>query len=142
MRSETCSRSGAIEGEAGVVGPSHGDFAPWNLLVTGKRAVLVDWESATANGAAFHDVCHWLVQAHSLLGNPSHDDLLAGLQRGEGWVGAALEGYADGAGVSPADAVHGMTAYLRARRSTAAPQTRRDHEAILGRYRLLQTLEA
>jgi thymidylate kinase len=60
------------DGPDGVpTGPSHGDFAPWNVLRTEEGWLLVDWEYASAERPAFYDVFHHLVQSHVHLGRPS-----------------------------------------------------------------------
>ena len=38
--------------------------------------VLVDWESAGEQALPFHDLCHFLVQSHALLGQPTSPELL------------------------------------------------------------------
>ena len=131
-------RTGVIEGPVGLHGPAHGDFAPWNLLQTPNDAILVDWESAAADLPAFHDVCHWLIQAHALLGHPSSEELLRGLEHGEGWMGAAIRGYAEGAGLDPTDVTAGMISYLQIERPK--PRTSRERAAVSARMRLLGAL--
>jgi hypothetical protein len=85
---------GALERE----GICHGDFAPWNLLEEDGGFVLVDWESAGPVPAPAWDLCHWLVQAHALLGRPHRDELFAALE-GRGPLGEAVHGYLEEAGV-------------------------------------------
>ena len=131
-------RAGVIEGPDGLRGPGHGDFAPWNLLQASNNAVLVDWESAAPDLPAFHDVCHWLVQVHSLLGRPSSKELLRGIERGEGWIGAAIRSYAEGAGLDPKDATAGMISYLR--NELRKPRTSHDRVGVSARARLLYEL--
>lgn len=78
--------------------PSHGDFAPWNVMATTDGWVLIDWEEAGFDSRGFTDPLHYLVQAHALLGRPRTSELVAGL-RGEGWVARALTAYGDAAGL-------------------------------------------
>ena len=128
-------RSGASDGDLGPIGPAHGDCAPWNLLQTSDALVLIDWESAAAALPAFHDVCHWLVQAHVLLGRPSRSELLRGLQRGEGWVGAAIASYAAGAELPSSDAPSAMASYLKTstRKLEATDRPRAQGRVVAGR---------
>lgn len=40
----------------------HGDFAPWNVLATeGRRLVLIDWESSRAEGLPYADLAYFLL---------------------------------------------------------------------------------
>ena len=60
------------DGPDGIpVGPSHGDFAPWNVLRTDDGWILIDWEYAATERPAFYDIFHHLVQSHVHLGRPS-----------------------------------------------------------------------
>ena len=92
-------------------GFSHGDCAPWNLVDEGSRLVLVNWEAATTGALPFVDVFHYLLEAHAVLGRPSPSAVFDGLS-GVGWVGTAIEAYAEGAGVSTADAEKLWVKYL------------------------------
>lgn len=85
-------------GRSGDRGPTHGDFAPWNLLATEDGWALIDWEEASPDGEPFFDIFNYQFRAHALLGRPRFDDLVRGLQ-GEGQMGAALSAYAAAAGV-------------------------------------------
>jgi hypothetical protein len=75
---------------------AHGDFAPWNVLWTGSRWVVGDWENARTDAPPFFDVLHWFVRSHSLLGKPRKSALVRGF-RGAGWIGESLGAYAEGA---------------------------------------------
>jgi hypothetical protein len=97
----------------GVSGPSHGDFAPWNLLRTDHGWALVDWEDASQSRPAMFDLFHFIVQAHALLGRPSQGALIAGAVHGGGWIGRAIQAYADSAGVPAEDAPELLRSYLR-----------------------------
>lgn len=51
-----------------MVGISHGDFAPWNVKVTGTDSVVVmDWEYGSNTGPAAWDWIHYLIQRSSLV---------------------------------------------------------------------------
>ena len=104
-------RSGKRAIDGGWVGPAHGDCAPWNLLRTSHGWVLVDWESA-GEAPAFHDVCHFVVQSHALLGRPSATEVIDGFQRRRGWVGRAISVYAEAADLSPESARDALAGYL------------------------------
>ena len=93
------------------VGLAHGDFAPWNLLETHRRWVLIDWDDAHAGAPPFYDIFHYLVQSTTLLGRPSRRALMLGLE-GNGWVGRAVAAYASGAGVAIAEAPRHLESYL------------------------------
>jgi hypothetical protein len=80
------------------VGPTHGDFAPWNLLRTDRGWLLIDWEYASREHPAFYDIFHHLVQTHVLLHRPSRRTLLEGMT-GEGPMAPLLHAYARAAGV-------------------------------------------
>jgi hypothetical protein len=99
--------------ESAGVGVAHGDCAPWNLLSSVGSWVLVDWESATTTAPPFHDVFHYVVQSHALLGRPRADTILAGLD-GRGWIGEAIHAYADASGHPVFDAVDHLLGYLSA----------------------------
>jgi energy-coupling factor transporter ATP-binding protein EcfA2 len=94
-------------------GNAHGDLAPWNLLRSGSRWLLVDWEHASSEAPSFHDVCHFLVHSYSLTGRPTHREIVRGLD-GRGWVGDALQAYADGARIPLAGAPDALVRYLTA----------------------------
>jgi hypothetical protein len=104
-------RSGKREAEAGWTGPAHGDCAPWNLLRTSTGWALVDWESA-GEALAFHDICHYIVQSHALLGWPSGSRVIEGFIRGRGWVGRAISVYAEAADIPPEAAPEALASYL------------------------------
>lgn len=98
-------------------GPAHGDCAPWNLLQTDQGWVLIDWEDAMADAPPFYDLCHYLVQGHTLLGRPSWSEVRQGFLHGDGWVGRAVHAYAEGAGLTADQAPAFLQAYLRASQS-------------------------
>jgi thymidylate kinase len=87
------------DGPDGVpVGPSHGDFAPWNVLRTNDGWLLIDWEYASTERPAFYDVFHHLVQSHVHLGRPSRRVLLEAVI-GHGSLAPLLRIYARAADV-------------------------------------------
>jgi hypothetical protein len=104
-------RSGKREAEGGWTGPAHGDCAPWNLLWVSPGWALVDWENA-GEEAAFHDICHYIVQSHALLGSPSASSVLEGFLGGRGRVGRAIAAYADAAEIPPESAPEALAGYL------------------------------
>lgn len=92
----------------------HGDAAPWNLLATTKDGfVLVDWEEAGPAAGEAWDLCHWLVHAHTLLGRPRLDEVLAA-QRGEGRQGKAVRAYLQATGLDREALPAAMAHYLEA----------------------------
>jgi thymidylate kinase len=103
--------AGAAEANGALVGPAHGDVAPWNVLRSGSEWVLVDWEVAREDAPPFFDVFHYLVQGHFLLGRPRRQALLRGIA-GEGWVGEAVAAYAEGAGIPLSEGAAAFVAYL------------------------------
>lgn len=122
-------------------GPAHGDFTPWNLLRVGREWVLCDWADAEPEAPAFFDVLHWLVSAHALLGRPSLDALLAGLN-GRGWAGAAIAAWADGAGLARERASDHLRAYLEATARSIDPEAEDGRRALRARDRLTLALDA
>jgi hypothetical protein len=78
-----------------LLGPTHGDCAPWNLLRAKNSWVLVDWEKAEFAGPAFFDVFHFLVQSHDAFRRPSYNAIVDGL-KGKGKIGQVFLAYARG----------------------------------------------
>jgi hypothetical protein len=125
----------------GELGPTHGDFAPWNLLAAERGWVLVDWEEARDRDHPFFDLFHYLFMAHQNLATYSRHDFLDGLQ-GKGLIGRAIAAYADGAELRNADLRDLLVFYLRSsseRLDLASPDGRSDYRA---RRRLLNALGA
>jgi Phosphotransferase enzyme family len=123
------------------VGPTHGDFAPWNLLETEGGWVLVDWEEARDRDRPFFDLFHYLFMAHQNLAAFSREDFLDGLG-GKGTIGRAIAAYAEGADLRDPDLRELLVFYLRSsseRLNLASPDGRSDHRA---RQRLLSVLGA
>jgi hypothetical protein len=131
-------RATAHEREA--AGAAHGDCAPWNLLCSGDRWVLVDWEQAEAAAPPFFDIFHYLVQAHVLLRRRPPGELLDDCKNLHGNAGAALVAYAEGAGVSARDALGFLPAYLEASRHRCNPDTPSGRAGLRARRELLRTL--
>jgi thymidylate kinase len=126
---------GALERE----GVSHGDLAPWNLLEEDGGFVLVDWESAGPVPAPAWDLCHWLVQAHALLGRPRRDELLAALER-RGPLGEALRSYLEEAGVPLDDLPRLFREHVERTRGELDPQTEDGARGLAAREALLREL--
>ena len=107
-------RRGATRRVGVLVGPAHGDCAPWNLLRTHDGWVLVDWEDAREQAPPFFDLFHFLVQSHSLLGRPSAQAIVEGMH-GRGYVGDLVRAYAAGARLDASEAASLLIAYLKER---------------------------
>jgi hypothetical protein len=124
---------------AGETGPTHGDFAPWNLLETEGGWVLVDWEEARDRDRPLFDLFHYLFMAHQNLAAFSREDFLDGLE-GKGPVGRAIAAYAEGADLRDVDLRELLVFYLRSsgeRLNLDSPDGRSDYQA---RQRLLSVL--
>jgi hypothetical protein len=134
-------RARSIWREGRLLGPVHGDFAPWNVLQTSRGWALVDWEDADETGPAFYDLFHYLVQAHLLLGRPTRRTLLAGVRHQRGWVGDSVMAYAQAARLDHADLPAQFESYLvlSAERQANTPEGALGRA---GRERLLATLRA
>lgn len=126
---------GALERE----GVSHGDLAPWNLLEGEGGYVLVDWESAGPLPAPAWDLCHWLVQAHALLGRPRRGELLAALE-GLGPFGEAVAGYLAEASVPLEELSRHIREHLERSRSGLDPRTPDGLRGLRAREALLHEL--
>jgi hypothetical protein len=141
LSDEVARAMGAFFGadEDGALGPTHGDFAPWNLLETEGGWVLVDWEEARDRDRPFFDLFHYLFMAHQNLAAYSRDDFLDGLE-GKGPIGRAIAAYAEGADLRDVDLRELLIFYLRSssqRLNLASPDGRSDYRA---RQRLLSVL--
>jgi Phosphotransferase enzyme family len=143
LREEVARALGAFFGADGdgEWGPTHGDFAPWNLLETQGGWVLVDWEEARDRDRPFFDLFHYLFMAHQNLAAYSREDFLDGLE-GKGPVGRAIAAYAEGADLRDMDLRELLVFYLRSsgeRLDLESPDGRSDYRA---RQRLLSVLGA
>jgi hypothetical protein len=118
-----------------LAGAAHGDWTPWNMLWTDAGWFLIDWEDASDTAPPFFDLCHHMVQSHSLLGHPTHSELVRGFRYGDAWVGSALRAYAREADLQAADGESSLISYLR---STEGP--RRGGKALAARRTLLARL--
>jgi hypothetical protein len=124
-----------------VVGGAHGDWAPWNMLWTGGDWVLIDWEEASDNALPFYDICHYLVQSHTLLGRPTLAELLRGFQRGDGWVGSALRSYAREADARSVDADSFLVSYLQTTEGSLRVGRKSEAAGLAARRTLLARLK-
>ena len=134
-------KAGSADVGGELRGPAHGDVAPWNLLATSDGWVLVDWESAHDGALPFHDVCHFLVQAHALLGQPLGPELVEGFRHYRGWVGGVVRSYADASGVPAGDATQYLREYLRQSAATMRARSRNEFRGLARRGRLASALE-
>ncbi len=123
------------------LGPSHGDFAPWNLFKTSSGWCLLDWEEAGEEAPPFFDLFHYLVQAHALLGRPSRPAILRGL-RGRGWTGRVIEAYSSAAGVPSGDARKHLIDYLGASQENLRLDKADGRAGLRARRALLAALKA
>lgn len=117
-------------GSTGAVGPAHGDCAPWNLLWTARGWCLVDWAEARPDAPPFEDVLHFVVQAHSLLGRPGRDEVVAAIG-GRGPSAEVFRRYAHGADVDPASLSVIASEYLE---RTAVTFDRTTPDGRVGRH--------
>jgi hypothetical protein len=127
-------------GAGDVMGPTHGDFTPWNLLRTERAWVLVDWEEARDRDRPFFDLFHYLFMVHLNLDAFSQQALLDGLE-GKGWIGRVIAAYAEGARVHNVDPRELLVFYLHSssqRLDLTTPDGRSDFRA---RQRLLELVE-
>jgi hypothetical protein len=113
---------------------AHRDVAPWHLLRTSRGWVLIDWENA-GPADPFHDLFHFLVQSHVLLGHPGHRAVVEGLD-GRGWVGACVRAYARGVGVPATEAGRWFLRYLEATRDSVDPTAPKGTEGLRARDRM------
>jgi hypothetical protein len=86
----------------------------------------------------FYDLCHYMIQGHTLLGRPQWGPLMQGFKHGAGWVGAAVRAYAEGAELESGNALEFLGSYLRSSRSIK--ETEGDHAGGRTRLRLLHQL--
>src|ERR671936_3171995 len=138
---EVARAMGAFFGADGdeQMGPTHGDFAPWNLLETAGGWVLVDWEEARDRDRPFFDLFHYLFMAHQNLAAYSREDFLDGLE-GKGPAGRAIAAYAEAGDLRDVDLRELLVFYLRSSSQLldlASPDGRSDYRA---RQRLLSVL--
>ncbi|MDQ4058418.1 MAG: aminoglycoside phosphotransferase family protein [Actinomycetota bacterium] len=130
--------SGDASQDRGLV---HGDFAPWNLYRTDRGWTILDWEDARDHGAPFHDVFNYVVMSHSLLGRPRQRGVLQGL-RGAGWVGAAMRGFAAGAGLDTNGLMDRFCDYLETSKEKLDLSRRDGRIGLRARERLLLSVAA
>ena len=122
------SSRGQLDGP-GVAGAAHGDWTPWNMLWTDAGWFLIDWEAASDTAPPFFDLCHHMVQSHSLLGHPTLPELLRGFRHGDAWVGSAVRAYAREAELPAADGEPSLISYLRSTEGSSARVGRKSESA-------------
>lgn len=84
---------------------THGDFVPWNLLVSGPRSCLIDWQRATLGLRPGWDIFTWHVQSATHLGPAVTPERFVGLALApDGW----LWRYATETGLRPGDVAHSL----------------------------------
>jgi hypothetical protein len=132
-------RAGTKDG--GHVGPTHGDFAPYNVLQTNRDWVLVDWEQAHDKGQPFFDLFDYFVLAHLSFYCPSQRALLEGLE-GKGWVGRAIAAYAEGAQLHGEQLQETFISFLASRNESLDPATPTGRATLPVLEKLLKSLEA
>jgi len=134
-------RSSATDpGGGDVTGAAHGDWAPWNMLWTDTGWLLIDWEEASETAPPFFDLCHHLVQSHSLLGRPTLPELLRGLRDGDNWVGSVLRAYASQAQLRAADGESFFISYLQSTEDSIRVGRKSEAAALAARRTLLARL--
>jgi hypothetical protein len=131
-------RAGAKDG-GDRAGATHGDFAPWNLLRTEQRWMLVDWEEARDDGSPFYDLFHHLLISHVNLELPTQGVLLDGIE-GRGWVGQAIAAYATGARLDAENVRDHFVSHLVSTRESLDVETPAGRENLPGVQRLLDSL--
>ena len=67
---------------------THGDLAPWNLLVTPAGPLLIDWEFSSSEHVPALDLTHFLIQA-AVLGRWWNPEEVVAMLLGAGSLGAA-----------------------------------------------------
>jgi thymidylate kinase len=123
-----------------VIGVSHGDFAPWNVLQTSCGWVLLDWEATMDEAPAFFDIFHYLVQSHQELRRPDRRAILRGIE-GNGRLGFLLYCYASASGVHLSTASSSFTKYLRISSKALDPSKRKHRIGLRIREELLAEIE-
>ena len=116
---------------------AHGDFAPWNLLMSRDGWTLIDWEKAGSGYPAMFDLFHYLVQSHCLLGRPSRDEIVGALVHRRGAVARTISCFLTGMRADVDALDDGLVRYLDASRDTLDSGLARHEVAIRARDRLL-----
>jgi hypothetical protein len=106
-------QAGVALAEAGL---THGDLAPWNLLVTEDGLTLIDWEFSSTEHHPGEDLTHFLVQS-AVLGKWWSVDQVASMLADPGGPGSA---YREATGMSLASLYGCVFTYLDAPPSAAA----------------------
>ena len=76
-------KAGSEEVGGAVRGPAHGDVAPWEPA-SPRGGSSSTGRAREEQALPFHDLCHFLVQSHALLGQPTSPELLEGFLDGRG----------------------------------------------------------
>jgi hypothetical protein len=126
--------------DGGSTGPAHGDMAPWNLLHTDGRWVLIDWEYAFDDAPPLYDLFHFLLQSAGHLHRPRIDRILHDLRTGDGWIGMAAGAYVEGAGLTGSSMRDLFEEYLVVSRDRMLVQSPLPGADLELRERLLQRL--
>ena len=126
--------------DGGSTGAAHGDFAPWNLLRTERGWVLIDWEYAFDAAPPVYDLFNFLIQSAGHLRRPSSEGILRSIATGEGWIGAAMTAYGEGAGLDLPASRELFADYLVASRERLLGQAPVPEEDLELRERLLREL--
>lgn len=121
-------------------GAAHGDCAPWNLLRTGERWVLVDWEEASEDAPPFYDVLHYHIQTYVLLRRRSASQVLDSITRPRGSVRAALQAYAGAAGLREDDGLQHLPSYIERSMRMLAPGGAEARLGLMVRREMLQII--
>ena len=121
-------------------GVRHGDAAPWNVLDGPQELVLLDWERAAPSDLRAWDLCHWLVQAHALLGRPTRAEVAAAL-RGRGPLGRSVHAFCSNAGIDVEQLWGSMLQYLVESAETWDPTAADGARGLAAREELTRFLE-
>lgn len=122
-------------------GRVHGDLAPWNLLWDGELWFLLDWEESRPDGLPYHDLFHHWVQSHALMGSPSLEEIIDGID-GRGGLGEALQAFAHAADVPDDEMPTRFLRYLQMSMDEMDPTSSRFGPAVSRRRELERVVEA
>lgn len=60
--------------------PAHGDYAPWNAMVSGEKLYVYDWEYARKKAPAGYDFFHFYIQTLHLLKKITSQEIIKYLE--------------------------------------------------------------